>query len=101
MKLFYFIVISLISSSSFANYINTNWQYNSGFCAAETYCYNGRRISCQVVSFNYGNAPRTINNLCRTRVVPGRFVHCQGYADRINSFGQTFFVPVNLPVSCY
>ncbi|MBD65561.1 MAG: hypothetical protein CME62_10160 [Halobacteriovoraceae bacterium] len=91
----------VLTTSAMAQIVNTNWQYNRKACRAETICPNGRPIFCQTVGFRYGNAPAIPNNMCRTRVVPGQLVHCQGYADKVNAFGQIVFVPVNLPVACY
>lgn len=101
MKKLLLIVSLLLTSSVFAQVVNTNWVYNSNVCRAKTVCPDGRVIWCQAVGFNYGNAPRVPNNLCRSRVVPGSFVHCQGFSDQVDNFGRLVFVPVNLPVSCF
>lgn len=95
------ILAFLISTAAFSQVVNTNWQYHPRMCRAETVCSDGRVIWCQTVGFNYGNAPATYNNMCRTRVVPGALVHCQGYSDQVDAFGRVVFVPTNLPVSCY
>ena len=94
-------IILTASASSFAQFVNTAWVYGNTKCAAQTDCPNGKRISCQTVALNYGYAPAVPNNLCRTRVVPGQFIQCQGYSDRPNAFGQIQFVPTNIPVSCF
>lgn len=100
-KMFLLLSVTLFASSAFAQYINTNWVYNTRVCRAETICPDGKKIWCQAVGFNYGNAPRTPNNMCRTRVVPGRLVHCQGFADQVDAFGRIVFIPANLPASCF
>ena len=95
-------LLSVLSLSSYAQVVDTRWQYGNQVCRAQTVCLNGRVISCQTVALNYGNfVGNNINALCRTRVVPGQFIHCQGYSDRPNVFGQVSFIPTNLPVSCF
>lgn len=101
MKKLVLIALIAFSSISYSQIVDTRWQYNMGTCRAQTVCPNGTPIWCQAVAFNYGNAPATLNNSCRTRVVPGALVHCQGFADQVDAFGRLVFVPVNLPVSCY
>ena len=96
-----FVFASFFTSNTSAQYVNANWQYNPTKCVAETICPNGTIINCATVGFNYGNAPRVVNNMCRTRVIPGRLVHCQGFADRVDMYGRVVFVPVNIPVRCY
>lgn len=88
-------------SSAYAQYVNTNWVYNRTACTAQTVCPNGKLITCKTVGFNYGNAPAYNNNLCRSRVVPGQFIQCQGFSDQPNVFGGINFVPTNIPISCY
>lgn len=100
-KLIVLICTLMMTSSLFAQVVNTNWQYNTSVCKAQTQCVDGRVIWCQTVGFNYGNAPRVLNNMCRTRVVPGQFVHCQGFSDQVDAFGRVVFVPANIPVSCF
>lgn len=100
-KMFLLLSLTLMTTSVFAQYVNTNWVYNTKLCRAETICPNGAKIWCQTVGFNYGNAPRTLNNMCRTRVVPGQLVHCQGFSDKVDALGRIVFVPANLPVTCY
>ena len=100
-KLMLLISTLILSSSLYAQVVNTNWQYNTNVCKAQTVCANGKVIWCQTVGFNYGNAPRVLNNMCRTRVVPGQLVHCQGFSDQVNNFGRIVFVPANIPVSCF
>lgn len=101
MKSLLTVLVLGFSLSSFAQVVNTGWVYHPSKCVAQTQCPNGQVITCSTVGFNYGNAPRNINNMCRSRVIPGRFIQCQGYADTINALGQLVFVPANYPVSCY
>lgn len=93
--------LMILSSTAFAQYVNTSWQYHPVKCPAQTVCPNGSVITCQTVGFNYGNAPRNYNNMCRSRVVPGYSVHCQGYADQVDIYGRIIFVSANIPVTCY
>lgn len=96
------VLISLLGAlSAQAQVVNANWIYHPVQCLAETTCPNGRVIRCATVGFNYGNAPRHINNMCRSRVIPGQFIHCQGFADQTDQFGRLVFVPANYPVSCF
>jgi len=101
MKKIFLVALVLMSTSVFAQYVNTNWQYNTSVCIAKTICPNGAEIWCKTIGFNYGNAPRTLNNMCRTRVIPGQFVQCQGFSDQVDAWGRVVFVPANLPVSCF
>jgi hypothetical protein len=97
-----FIIMSMLFiSSTQAQVVDTRWQFGSPVCKAYTVCPNGTPIWCQTVSYNYGNAPATAANLCRTRVIPGQFIQCQGFADQLDSWGNTIFIPIDLPVSCY
>lgn len=98
------LIATLVITASFqasAQFANTNWVYNRVACTAQTVCQNGKVLTCRTVGFNYGNAPAVANNLCRSRVVPGQFIVCQGYSDAPNAFGGVTFVPTNLQVTCY
>ena len=95
------LLVMVSSVGAFAQYVNTNWVYNRVACTAQTTCPGGKVITCRTVGFNYGNAPAVANNLCRSRVVPGQFIQCQGYSDTPNAWGGITFVPTNLPVTCY
>lgn len=101
MKVLMVLSFLMLSFSSMGQVVNTGWSYHPAKCVAQTVCPNGRLITCSTVGFNYGNAPRTLNNMCRTRVVPGRFVHCQGFADQVDILGRLVFTPANYPVSCF
>jgi hypothetical protein len=102
MKLLIVIATLLSSLSSFANfYPNQSWNYSATSCNAYTQCPNGRVISCQVYGMNYGNVPSYMSNQCRAFAIPGRFVQCQGYVQRVDTWGNRMWASVNLPISCY
>ena len=100
-KMLLAVMVTMFSFGAYAQFANTNWVYNNRACTAQTVCPNGKLITCKTVAFNYGNAPAVPNNLCRSRVVPGQFIQCQGYSDAPNAFGGVTFVPTNIPVTCY
>jgi hypothetical protein len=81
--------------------VNQSWQYSSTVCNAITMCPNGMKIYCTAYGMNYGNVPSYMSNSCRTRVVPGRSVQCQGYAQQVDAWGNYVWASVNIPISCY
>ncbi len=105
MKKFLLIIVFLSSFQVFAygtNYsVNSNWVYNSSSCRAMTVCPNGMRIYCETFWMNYGNVPSYMSNMCRTRVVPGQFIQCQGYVQQIDAWGNMTWSQANIPLSCY
>ncbi|MFT6632935.1 MAG: hypothetical protein ACJAS4_002903 [Bacteriovoracaceae bacterium] len=80
---------------------NQRWQYSSTVCSAVTRCPNGLKIYCTVYGMNYGNVPSYMSNSCRTRVIPGRSVQCQGYAQQVDAWGNYVWASANIPLSCY
>lgn len=94
MKKIISLVFLMVSFNSLANFWpNTGWNYGTDVCVAQTVCPNGQPIYCTVYGLNnrYGQS-----QLCRTRVVPGQFIHCQGYSQ--DFYG--YWNPVNIPISC-
>lgn len=99
-KILFALLVMTSSLGASAQFVNTNWIYNTS-CTAQTVCPGGKIITCRTVARNYGNTFAVPNNLCRSRVVPGQFVQCQGYSDTPNVYGGVSFVPTNIPVTCY
>lgn len=91
------IFISMASQESKAYFTPGAWMSSYSSCYAYTYCPNGRFISCQ--SYAYSSAYGV--NTCRYRVIPGRAVHCQGYASQYDGWGGHYWRFVNIPVSCF
>ncbi len=50
---------------------------------------------------NYSNVPSRMANMCRSRVVPGYMVHCQGYTQQIGPWGRRIWAAADMPIRCY
>ena len=96
------LIMLLFSTSAMAQVANINWVYHPSKCVAQTRCPDGRVISCATVGFSYGRGVAPVaRNMCATRVIPGNFVRCVGYADQPNVYDGITFVPADYRVSCY
>ncbi len=105
MKTFLLLISFAYSSLTLAQYYpqmpNMNWQQSYTTCAAQTICPNGRQINCVVRGMNYSNVPSYMDNRCRWKVVPGRFIHCQGYALTTDRWGNTAWAQADIPIHCF
>lgn len=91
-----------MSTSAFSQVVNVNWVYHPVQCVGQTVCPDGRTISCATVGFNYGRGVAPVaQNMCASRVIPGNYVRCIGFADQPNVFGGINFVPADYRVSCF
>lgn len=78
------------------------WQSSATVCAATTRCPNGMVASCRVYGHSWSSIPTGMYNSCTWRVVPGRFVHCQGYQQVYNPLYRMYMWQwVNIPVRCF
>jgi|LULF01.1.fsa_nt_gb hypothetical protein len=80
---------------------NPIWRQSSTVCHAQTICPNGVPISCVAYGMNYSNVPSRMANMCRSRVVPGYMVHCQGYTQQIGPWGRRIWAAADMPIRCY
>lgn len=112
MKKFILLVTFVMSFSLFASEQNMSmemkgvnmypWQTSTTVCAASTRCPNGMIASCKVFGYAYNTMPGGMYNSCTWRVVPGRFVHCQGYQQVYNPLYRMYMWQwVNVPVRCF
>lgn len=94
-------MLLLMSAVASAGYGHSAWIYNNSQCAAKTICRNGKVLTCKTVAAKYGLGYQRPANFCRTRVIRGVAIQCQGYSDQPNVFGGIRFVPTNISLSCY
>ncbi len=92
-------MLLLMSTGAFAGF--GGWVFNNSKCVAKTICPNGKVLTCSTVAANYGYGYQTPANFCRTRVIPGLAIQCQGFSDKPTVFGGISFVPTNFSLSCY
>lgn len=77
------------------------WINSMTTCSAYTFCPNGKKIWCTTFGASHVNVPAHLTNNCRSGVILGQAVRCQGYIAQRDFYGRTFWGFVDIPVSCF